>query len=241
MRPCEQLDAGGRRAKIRLFVSVPFREGRVMAVLGHVADVLRTGLVCVTVGFLGYLAYSMIEPRLAHPPAKGDADDAAELAELRADVDRVREGVAAVEADCRSADRLHGDITDLRKALDDRSTAADIETARLRSELERLKHAIGSGGSTGGGLPAGTLIEYGSVLFEGPEDFDSETCRRIHFKNKYESPPLVFTNQWQTTGFWIIAHTHDVTTTGARMCISLEEENKDYRCQIAYVVIGRAP
>ena len=165
----------------------------------HIADTIRTLLVAGTVGFLGYLAYTLIQARIDNPPTQGVAMDDEEVADLK-----------------NTLHRLGAEV----RAIDKRLDALGSELATIPTDSGRL--------------PAGTAIEYGTVVFRKGRKL---AWKEIRFENKYASPPLVIVSESGTAGDWATVKSEKITTTGARIAARVR---KDYLCHVGYIVIGQA-
>lgn len=206
----------------------------------HVADVFKTGLVCATVALLGYLGFSLMQAWMINPALRILTLKSDEMKALQDRMETISGNMTMLEELYTGVEKHQRDAKTLWKSQNDTqdNNLAAISALRKRSDgLERQVNALRQ---PPGQLPSGTVIEYGSVLFQRPKDYTHHNCQRIEFKNKYKSPPLIFTNQWNTAGHWVAAQAQQVTKGGALICVSLAKQNRHYRCRIAYIVIGQA-
>jgi hypothetical protein len=168
-----------------------------MSVATQIPDVVRTLIVCITVGLLGYLGYSLMKSHMEHPAPRVVNLEANEVKALRAEL------VEAMENVRRHADEI----------------AAQV-------------------GANAAQAPTGTIIEYGAVRFEKPEDYEWENGRRIQFKNRFKAPPLILTGQCPTAGRWTLSQARKVSPTEAMICVDIPPEQRSYKCRIVYLAIG---
>ncbi len=202
----------------------------------QLADVLQTALKCATVAFGGYMAFMLLQARIINPPPRVLTLESADLQEIHSNIDAIRTDVTSLESNHKRVDEL------TRRSVaqtEVRGSKIDRAISVLQERSQSLEEQVDTLTTAPGQLPPGTMIEYGTVFFQRPEDYEKNNCRRIKFKNKYQSPPLIFTNQWNTAGFCVAAQAQEVTKTGALICVSIAKQNRNYRCRIAYVVIGQ--
>lgn len=202
----------------------------------HISDVVRTTLVWGTVAFLGYLGYALLDARPDNPPPLVITQDS--------DVWQRTEDTLQALSDELASVRARTDVNDLREGLDQGLNQVDVAISRLERRLDALMTERAANRDTPGQWPAGTAMEYGTIIFQRPADYDKEGCRRIKFKYRYTSPPLVLTSQLNRTKkgneiHWLAGVPEKVTRTGAQICVHVLPENRKLKYEFAYLVIGQ--
>lgn len=202
----------------------------------HVSDVLRTTLVWGTVAFLGYLGYALLDARPNDPPPLVITKDSDEWKRTEGSLQALSEGLTSL--------RARTDVSDLRQGLDEELKQFDAAISQLEGRLDSLVTELAANRDSLGQWPEGTALEYGTIIFRRPADYDKEGCRRIKFKHRYTSPPLVLTSQLNRTKkgqdiHWLAGVPEQVTSTGAQICVHVLPENRKLKYEFAYLVIGQ--